>query len=153
MLRFSSPTRSTSTTSSSLDSNSDSSKSSICKEDEDYHSIELEEPIFYDTVLDDREPTIIAQVYMAGSTTSSAERRAINVTREEWNRAKDAVERSTVLPEQATQGELMAYHYLLSQKSHNMARLAREMEEERRRLDERRRQADISSQQIGRAHV
>ena len=40
----------------------------------------------------------------------------------------------------------MAYHYLLSQKSNNMARLARQMEEERRQLDERRRQADISSQ-------
>ena len=51
---------------------------------------------------------------MAGSSANSAERRAINVTREEWDRAKDAVERSIVLPEQATQGELMAYHYLLS---------------------------------------
>ena len=146
MLRFPSPARSASTTASNIGSDSDSSQSSISKEDEDYHSIESEEAIFYDTILDNREPTVIAQVYMAGSTTSSAERRTINVTREEWNRAKDAVERSIVLPPQATQRELMAYHYLLSQKSNNMARLAREMEEERRRLDERKRLADLSSQ-------
>ena len=146
MLRFPSPARSTSTTSSNTDSDSDSSQSSIYKEDKDYHSIESEEAICYNTTLDDREPTAIAQVYMAGSTTSSGERRTIGVTRDEWNHAKDAVERSVVLPAQATQGELMAYHYLLSQKGNNIARLAREMEEERRRLDERRRQADISSQ-------
>ena len=87
-------------------------------------------------------------VCMAGSAsaTSSAERRTIEVSQEAWNKAKDAVERSIVLPPDATQEELQAYHYLLSKKNADMTRRMREMEEERQRLEERKRLADISSQ-------
>ena len=123
MLRFpNSPpaAKSASTTSSSSsDSDSDSSNSSIYQEDDDYHSIESEEPVDYNTSRVTRDTTYPAHVCMAGSesATSSAERRTIGVSQAVWDRVKDAVERSIVLPPGASQEELQAYHYLLSHRA------------------------------------
>ena len=77
---------------------------------------------------------------------ASAERRTLNVSEDAWNKAKDAVDRSVLMPEGATQEELRAYHYLLSKKTQDLAAQIQAMEAERRALDERRRLADISSQ-------
>ena len=154
MLRFpNSPpaAKSASTTSSSSsDSDSDSSKSSIYQEDDDYHSIESEEPVDY--IYDDNTYGTIypAHVCMAGpggsrGVDSQTERITINVSQEAWDRAKEAVERSLVLPPGASQEELQAYHYLLSKKTNEITRRMREMEIERERLDERKRIADALS--------
>lgn len=152
-LASASTTETSSSSSSDYDQDSESSTASIFYDDYDYHSIATEESIDYDAdrVIDtlphrrtrskNRHETHFAHVCMAGSTaaTSSAERRTINVSQEAWNRAKDAVDRSVVMPEDATREDMMAYHYLLSKKNQEMAA-------ERAALDERRRLADLSSQ-------
>ena len=115
MLRFpNSPTtaktRSASTmSSSSSDSDSDSSDSSIYREEDDFHSIESEEPIEFDYINNHsphttRDPIYPAHVCMVGPTaaTSSAERQAIQVSQEAWDRAKDTVNRSVVMPGDAS---------------------------------------------------
>ena len=95
-----------------------------------------------------RGPIYPAHICMAGPTaaTSSAERQAIQVSQEAWDRAKDEVNRSVVMPEDASREDLMAYHYLLSKKNTEITRKFQEMEAERANLDRRKRVADLSSQ-------
>ena len=98
------PAKSASTTSSSsTGSESGSSKSSIYRGDDDYHSIESEEPVDY--ICDNNTYGTIypAHVCMAGSggsrgVDSHTERTTIGVSQRAWDRAKDAIERSLVLP-------------------------------------------------------
>ena len=103
--------------SSSSDSDSEKRNSSIYREDDDYHSTESEE-LVNAGYIDDYSPHVAhdtvypAHVCMAGSTSSmsSVERRTIGVSQASWDRDKDAVERSIVLPSGAFQEELQAYH-------------------------------------------
>ena len=105
---------------SSSDSDSEKRNSSIYQEDDDYHSIESEEPVINDySPYAAHDAIYPAHVCMAGSNSNknSVERRTMCVSQASWDRAKDAVERSIVLPPGASQEELQAYHYLLSKKS------------------------------------
>ena len=77
------------------------SDSSVYREDDDYHSIESEDPVDHDYIDNDsshatHDAIYPAHVCMAGSAsaTSSAERRTIGVTQTAWGKAKDAVEKS-----------------------------------------------------------
>ena len=68
------------------------------------------------------------------------------MSQEAWDMAKDAVNRSIVMPEDASREDLLAYHYLLSKKNTEITRKFQEMEAERDSLGRRKCADDLSSQ-------
>ena len=70
----------------------------------------------------------------------------MELSREAWNKAKDAIARGGFLDEDATREELLAYRYLLYKEKRELRRLRQELDARKERADaSSHRQAELSS--------